>query len=261
MNQTRERLYDIEKNGYQLDFGNVFNHAFENYKKIAVYVGLVLIVFSILFLIFAAGSVITLFGAKEIAEVLTPENIQNQNFPPSFLLIRDIGIVFLACLISPFEAAFFKMADSGDKNEEFNVSTLFTYYRFPYLQRIILITFIVSSVNFLLVQYLTSVNLTLVGNFIITPIISLLTFASIPLVIFGKLDTIEAIKYSIMIVIKKPLLLAALLIIGVIGSLVGIIGCCIGLFFTAAFTYSIKYAIYSSIVGIDTTTETESKLL
>ena len=53
MNLLKERLQDIEKNGYQLDFGNVFNHAFENYKKIALYAGLVLFVFTILFGFFA----------------------------------------------------------------------------------------------------------------------------------------------------------------------------------------------------------------
>ena len=33
---TQDRIEEIKKNGYTLDFGNVFNHAFENYKKIAL---------------------------------------------------------------------------------------------------------------------------------------------------------------------------------------------------------------------------------
>ena len=46
MNKTAQnRIEDIKKNGYTLDFGNVFNLAFENYKKIALYGGLVFFVF------------------------------------------------------------------------------------------------------------------------------------------------------------------------------------------------------------------------
>jgi len=33
--------------------------------------------------------------------------------------------------------------------------------------------------------------------------------------------------------------------------LVGFIGCCIGIFFTLPFFYSMYYAIYSEIVGFD----------
>ena len=32
----------------KLDFGNVFNHAFENYKKIALYAGLMIFVFFVM---------------------------------------------------------------------------------------------------------------------------------------------------------------------------------------------------------------------
>ena len=55
MNQTLKRLLEIEKNGYQIDFGNVFNHAFENYKKIALYAGSVIVIFSILFVVFCSS--------------------------------------------------------------------------------------------------------------------------------------------------------------------------------------------------------------
>ena len=42
---TQNRIEEIKKNGYILDFAKVFNHAFENYKKIALYGGLVIFVF------------------------------------------------------------------------------------------------------------------------------------------------------------------------------------------------------------------------
>jgi hypothetical protein len=48
-----------------------------------------------------------------------------------------------------------------------------------------------------------------------------------------------------------------LLIVSGIASLVGFIGCCIGIFFTIPFMYSMYYAIYTSIVGIDSENELE----
>ena len=48
MISTKEKIEEIKNNGYQLDFGNVLDFAFNNYKKIAVYAGLAIFVFSIL---------------------------------------------------------------------------------------------------------------------------------------------------------------------------------------------------------------------
>jgi hypothetical protein len=40
MNLKQDRIKEIVHNGYALDFADVFNKAFENYKKIALYAGL-----------------------------------------------------------------------------------------------------------------------------------------------------------------------------------------------------------------------------
>ena len=39
MKSTQEKIERIKTDGYDLNFGNVFEHAFENYKKIALYAG------------------------------------------------------------------------------------------------------------------------------------------------------------------------------------------------------------------------------
>ena len=48
MESTLNQIEQIKKYGYTLDFSNVFNHAFENYKKIALYAGLILLILFIL---------------------------------------------------------------------------------------------------------------------------------------------------------------------------------------------------------------------
>jgi len=70
-----------------------------------------------------------------------------------------------------------------------------------------------------------------------------------PLIIFGKLTAIEAINASILTVSKQPLLILALAIVGYIATMVGFIGCCIGIFFTIPFMYSLYYALYAEIIG------------
>ena len=114
MNLLKDRLQDIEKNGYQLDFGNVFNHAFENYKKIALYAGLVLFVFTILFGVFAIGTLITFWGIDLITQKLNPENLKSENLTGSSLFIYSGVILLMACLLTPFQAGFLKMADCAD---------------------------------------------------------------------------------------------------------------------------------------------------
>jgi hypothetical protein len=250
MSLLKERLHDIEKNGYQLDFGNVFNHAFENYKKIALYAGLVLFVFTILFGLLAIGTLISFWGIDLITEKLNPENLKPENLSGSSFLIYGSAILVVSCLLTPFQAGFLKMADCGEKDEEFHISTLFSYYQLPYFKEIVASTFLITSISFLQATALSYLKLDLLGNFI-SNFISFFTILTIPLIIFGNLKAIEAIKYSIVIVLKKPFVLLGLIIVAIIGAMVGFVGCCIGVFFTLPFFYSMNYAVYNAIVGID----------
>lgn len=249
MNQTLQRLQEIEKNGYQIDFGNIFNDAFENYKKIAFYAGLVLIISIILFTILVTGILVTTIGAEAMAG-LTPEKLKIENLSESQILIFSIISIIISCLLSPFQASFFKMALCGERDEAFHISDLFSYYRLPYLPKIILSTLIILIINLGFQTVFRFIHFEFLGV-IITYSISFITILTVPLIIFGGLNISEAIKYSIVVVSKQPIVILGLVVISIIGALVGIMGCCIGLFFTIPFMFSMNYAIYSSIVGID----------
>jgi uncharacterized membrane protein len=80
---------------------------------------------------------------------------------------------------------------------------------------------------------------------------------TIPLIIFGKLSSIDAIKSSIIIVSKQPLILLGLIIVSLIAAIIGIFGFCIGMLFTMPFVYSMNYTIYKNIIGIDSANEIE----
>jgi len=250
MNLTLQRLKDIEKNGYELDFGNVFNDAFENYKKIALYAGLVLIIFGILFTAIIAGFAIASIGSSLISGGLNPEKLKIENFTESQTLIFNIATIILSCIMSPFQASFLKMALYGERDNEFRISDLFSYYKLPYLTKIVGSTLIISATGLAQATLFSTIHFELLGA-IITYFISFATILTIPLIIFGELNTFDAIKYSMLVIFKQPIVILGLIIVALIGSFVGIIGCCIGIFFTLPFIYSMNYVIYSSIVGID----------
>jgi hypothetical protein len=253
MNHTQQRIEEIKKNGYQLDFSNVFNHAFENYKKIALYAGLVLFVFSILLGVFGSGIVISIFGVEKINKQFI-EDLQFMRFSGDSLIIYVACLVLLAVIMAPFGAGFLKMADCADKDEEFNVITIFHYYKMPYLLQICIASLIISFVSITVSTIMEKISFPSLGT-VISLAITFFTYLTIPLIIFGQLKAIDAIKTSFMLVTKQPLTLVGLLITAFLASMVGFVGCCIGVIFTIPFTYAMNYAIYCAIIGVDSMEE------
>lgn len=254
MKPVKERIEAIRINGYELDFGTVFEHAFENYKKLALYAGLMLLVFfvvlSILFMI-GMISYIGVENMEDFSKKMTQFSELKEK-PLDIVLQINAVMILLSGLLNPFMAGFFKMADCAEKGEEFHVSTMFTYYKSPYFANIFVSIFIITFVNTGLSILLELAGLTIIGS-LISLTLSFVTFLVVPLIVFGKLNAVEAIKSSIIIVSKQPLVLLGLIIVALIASAIGIFGFCIGILFTMPFIYSMNYVIYSSIIGIDST--------
>lgn len=255
MKPIKDRIEEIKINGYHLDFADVFNHAFENYKKIALYAGLVIFVFSVIIGVLIAGAIVSLFDVATLNENLI-EKLKTETTSVNFILIYMISIVLFTSLMSPFQAGFLKMADCGEKDEAFHVSTLFEYYKAPYFMEIFIATLILSITSIGLSSLLNLTGIQTIG-ILTTYTLSFLTLLTIPLIIFGKFKAIDAIKTSIIIVMKQPLVLLALIIVAFIASMVGFIGCFIGVFFTIPFLFSMNYSIYNAIVGIDSESDSE----
>ena len=255
---TQKRIEVIRNEGYNLDFGNVFNHTFENYKKIALYAGLMIFVLFVILTIAGAGALLAAFGSPAILEFFKPENLRLEDLGLTTLLTISGVSIIVGALLSPVTAGLIKMAHCAEKDEEFHVSTMFEFYTAPYFKELFLATFIVSLVSGLLSTAINYFQIPIIG-FVITVVVSLFTIMMIPLIIFGKLKAFEAIETSIMLVSKQPLVLLGLIVVGSIASMVGFIGCCIGVLFTIPFMYSLYYAIYTEIIGINSENELEEK--
>jgi hypothetical protein len=253
---VKTKIEEISLNGYQLDFGTVFESAFENYKKIALYAGLMLIVFSIIMAIIIISGLISYIGVEHVEEFgeKMKQLLQLKVLPLDIALPLNAGLLLFSGLINPFFAGFLKMADCGQNGEEFHVSNMFSYYKFPYFFNIFISVILIGLIATGLAMLLESAGLSFVGS-VTTMLISFLTSLSVPLIVFGNLNAIESIKYSILLVSKQPLTLLGLTIVAGIGSALGIFGLCIGIFFTLPFMYSMNYIIYKSIIGFDETSE------
>lgn len=256
MKPIKDRIEDIRTNGYELDFGTVFESAFENYKKIALYAGLILLFFFIFIFILTSAGMVSYVGIENMEAF--SEKLRNfselKEKPLDIVLKLNAGIILLSGIINPFMAGFLKMADCGEKDEEFHVSTMFSYYKSPYFSNIFMAVFIITLVNMSLTTLLKFAGFNLIGS-IISLTISFITFLTIPFIIFGKLNAIDAIKASVIIVSKQPLVLLGLIIVSLIAAIIGIFGFCIGILFTMPFIYSMNYMIYKNIIGIDSISE------
>ena len=259
MKPVQNKIEEIKKNGYELDFGTVFDYAFENYKKIVLYAGLMLLVFSAFLSIIMMTGIISYVGIENLEAF--SEKLKNLSslkiMPLDIAIPLNAGLILISGVINPFLAGFFKMADYGEKGKEFHVSTMFSFYKLTYFINIFMVTLLVSffSVGISILSQFLGLNF--LGS-LISLTISIITTFSIPFIVFGNLNAVEAIKSSIIIFSKQPLVISGLIIVAAIGVALGLFGFCIGVFFTWPFIYSMKYSIYNSIIGIGFDDEIEN---
>ena len=156
--------------------------------------------------------------------------------------------------MSPIGAGFINMAFLADQNKEFGLGTIFGYYKGSYFKELFtaaaIIAFFGTGLNYLF-DY---IGIKFIG-IVITCCVSFITFLTVPLIIFSNLKALEAITMSAKLVIKKPFVLLGLLIVSFIFVCLGIIGLCIGIFFTAPFIYVMYYTIYEAIIPLNEETE------
>lgn len=263
MKPTILKIEQIKKTGYRLDFGEVLEETFTNYKKIVLITGLVMLLlfFIILVISFTLATMYT--NAGDYTNTFLDYNPKN---PTTATLIMNLLItVFLSALMAPLTAGLLKIAHLAHNDKEFNFSTAFDHYKSKYIKDIIIGTLLISftsqaitTIFNLLTSYDKSSTMLFTGIAIsIGLFISLLTYLMIPLIIFGELNATEAIKASISLVLKRFWIIVALLIVCIICALIGIAAICIGFLFTIPILYSLQYSIYRNAVGMEETDEME----
>lgn len=252
MNDNYAKVEKIANEGYSLEFGTVLENAFNNYKKIAGIGGLAMLLIVIIFVVIFGGMLGVAYGFSDFTTTLTGLNPQFMS--GSNLLFFLAFSVVIAGVMSPINAGFIKMAYQAHTDKPFSLETIFDYYKGTYFKELfvasVIIAFLSNGVNYLLTYF----QILYVGS-LFTYVVAYLTFLTIPLIIFSNFKAVEALTMSAKLVLKQPLLILGLLILAVVFAAFGIVGFCIGIFFTFPFVYSMYFTIYNAIIPLSEKSE------
>jgi len=242
----RENIDIKVQNGYTLDLGKIIENSFETYKKTFLISGVAIMLIGIVAIILYAGYFGILYGFGNFAETMT--QIESNALDITTQIINTIiGSVF-AALFAPISAGFLYVNHLAKTNKEFGLSTFFDFYKSNKLKDIIINQLIITlTVNSIATFFIVSNHQTI--GLLIQILIPLFTIFSTPLIIFGDQNYMDAIIKSAKLFVKQPLIIIVVLLIGAIGSMVGFIALCIGIFFTLPYYFSIVYATYENGFG------------
>lgn len=247
MNDFLRKLESLKQNGYQLDLGDVISQSFENYKKIAVTVGIAMILVSIVFIVIGLGSLGFLVGFNDFAQKMT--DFQITNFSTLTLVLYIFGTAIFTALTYPFTAGIIKMCHEAEIGHEINISMVFDHYKSDRFKDLFLSALLISFATTSVATLCEFAGYKFIGM-IFTYAIAFSAVFMIPLIIFGKLNYMDAIKNSFALVFKQPFVILIALIVSAIMAMIGIFGLCIGIFFTMPYFYSTHYVLYKNAVGI-----------
>lgn len=254
MNYINTRLSEIKQNGFDLDLGNLINESFENYKKIALLAGLALTIIILLLMIatiFALGYFIDFENFSQDQLIM-----DFNTFTPVQIAIYIGATALFAMLFAPFTAGLIKIAHDVETKDEVSFSNIFDCYKGIYLKDLMFSAFVIAVFSSCITVGFQMIHLEFVGT-ILNYIIGFMSCLTIPLIVFGRLNAIDAILNSILVVSKQPLIIFLALLLAVIGACLGLIAFCLGIFFTLPYLYSMYYAIYKNSVGFDENAELE----
>lgn len=254
MDKKNSQIDEAITNGYYLELGTAIEKAFENYKKIALLSGLAYILIALAVAGIGFTLAVTLLGMNNITETLTDYN--RLDFSGVELALYVIIMVLISGLTSPINAGFLKIAHQAENNKEFSIGTIFDYYKTIHFKELFIAASLLALINLGITFLFEYLGYTIAGN-LFTYIIAFFTFLYSPLIVFGNQNGIDALLKSFQLVIKQPFIILLLIIISFIGVFIGLIGLCIGIFFTIPFWNSMLYTIYNTAIPTKESTEIE----
>ena len=236
------------RNGFSLDLGKLIDESFATFKKTFLIAGLGMVIISIVMFIFYLGILGAFFGFSNFTETMT--SIESLATDTNFIIGNAVVTMLFSALFAPITAGFIHINHLAKTNKEFSVSDLFNFYKGAIFKQIFM--------SYLVIGFTTAVitvGLSIIGyefmNSIIQIIIGLFTVFTIPLIVYGEQNYLDAITKSAQLFIKQPFIIIIALLIAFIGMLLGIFVLCIGIIFTIPFLYSMYYAIYAQTIGFE----------
>lgn len=230
-------------------FESTLDKSFEIYKKTFLIAGIAFLLLTVVLIMMYMTGINFFFGFENFAEKMktfNPEELSTEG-----TLMYFGGISLITVLIAPFNAGILKIMKDADEDQEPTISSLFHYINSKYFIPIIVTTILLSLFSIILNVGLDKAignnSLGKIVSTIISVSFSILTVISIPNVIFKDLNPIEAITNSITNCSKNFFKVFLLMLIATIIGCLGILGLCIGLFFTFPIYFAMQYAIFKNL--------------
>ncbi|MES2811821.1 MAG: hypothetical protein V4670_05055 [Bacteroidota bacterium] len=239
----------MEEARKKIDIGTTINNAIEIFKKTYLVSGFAFLFMTVFLMTLGIIGLEYFIGLEKAAEML-------KTFDPANLSINGTFIYFgcmllFSVLIAPFNAGLLKIMKDADDEKEISFSSLFYYVNSSYYVRIIGLTLILVSLNFILnigiQKIITDKSIGGIISTIFSVALSILTFVSLPNIIFKDFGVIDAIKNSVTLTQNNVFQIILLIVIALVIGYAGLILFCIGLFFTFPIYYAMQYAIYKNL--------------
>src|SRR4051812_22521555 len=117
MKTTEEKIEEIKRHGYNLEFGQTFEQTFENYKKIALIGGGVLLITGIILVVLIMGMAAAFGLFSSIGGGLTGFDFQGYSM---VAIIFKIVIAVATAVITPVTAGLLKIAHHAETYKEYS---------------------------------------------------------------------------------------------------------------------------------------------
>ena len=198
-------------------------------------------------------SIITFAGIGFFIDIETfseeMKNLKPENLSIQANLIYVGVLTLITALISPFIAGLLKMAHEADHNEEVKLSSIGYYVNSSRFIHIVLAVSLLTLINSGINTFLSHVYPVFGGllALLITLPFGVLTFITLPLVLFKEMSFLEAITNSMKLISTKFFIVLVLLLLAYMLAFVGLLAFCVGIIFTMPIIYAVQYVIFKSL--------------
>lgn len=236
------------ENNTNFSFENTLDRSFEIYKKTFLIAGIAFLLLTIVLIMMYMTGINFFFGFENFAEKMKTFNPEELSTEGTLMYFGGISLVTV--LIAPFNAGILKIMKDADDDQELTISSLFHYINSKYFIPIIVTTILLSLFSFILnIGLDKAIGNSSLGKVFSTSVsiaFSILTVITLPNVIFKDLNPTQAIMNSISNCSKNFFKIFLLMTIAIVIGCLGVLGLCIGLFFTFPIYFAMQYAIFKS---------------
>lgn len=232
------------------DIGRLIDESFATFKKTIWVMGIGMLFLAILGIVIFIIILGLSFGFSSFEEFV--QNSPSLQHDTTYLIINAAIGIFLAGLMAPITAGFYKINHLAASNKEFGFNTLFDYYSSKHLKDLVIYGVLVAIITNIISLGFTYLNYPIIAV-IFQVILAFLFIFGVPLIIFENQNATEAMTNSSRMALRHPFSVILSSLFAFLIAALGFFAICIGILFTAGYIYTMIYGLYDSIIPVNNT--------